>query len=140
MFKKINPKTFPSLEAQVASISDDIAYNNHDLEDGLRANLFTLNKLSTIPFISNLVKKHLRNIHKFRREIIIGQIVRELINLMVIDVIKVTNKNLRKSDPQSINDIYKQEHLIVDFSSKMKNILNYSKHINYVNYIFIRVF
>ena len=106
----------------MASISDDIAYNNHDLEDGLRANLFTLNKLSTIPFISNLVKKHLRNIHKFRREIIIGQIVRELINLMVIDVIKVTNKNLRKSDPQSINDIYKQGHLIVDFSSKMKVI------------------
>ena len=122
LFKKINPKTFPSLEAQVASISDDIAYNNHDLEDGLRANLFTLSKLSTIPFISNLVKKHLRNIHKFRREIIIGQIVRELINIMVIDVIKVTNKNLRKSDPQSINDIYKQEHLIVDFSGKMKMI------------------
>ena len=58
----------------------------------------------------------------FRREIIINQIVRDLINLMVVDVINTTNKNLKKSSPQSINDIYKQDHLIVDFSDKMKKI------------------
>ena len=58
----------------------------------------------------------------FRREIIINQIVRDLINLMVVDVINTTNKNLKKKKPQSINDIYKQDHLIVDFSDKMKSI------------------
>ena len=58
----------------------------------------------------------------FRREIIISQIVRDLINLMVIDVINTTNKNLKKSNPQSINDIYNQDRLIVDFSYKMKTI------------------
>ena len=90
---KINFKSYPSLEAQVAAISDDIAYNNHDLEDGLRAKLFTIKEISSIPYISEIINKHIKNIKKFRREVIINQIVRDLINLMVVDVIKTTNKN-----------------------------------------------
>jgi len=124
---KISFNSYPSLEAQVAAISDDIAYNNHDLEDGLRAELFTIKKFSTIPFISKLIKKHLNKIKNFRKEIIINQIVRDLINLMVVDVINTTNKNLMKINPQHINDIYNENRKIVDFSQKMKNIDNQIK-------------
>ena len=110
------------MEAQVAAISDDIAYNNHDLEDGLRAGLFTIKKFNSIPFVSQLIKKHIQNIKSFRREIIINQIIRELINVMVLDVINTTNRNLKKNNPKSIKDIYKQDRLIVDFSDKMKKV------------------
>ena len=130
---KIDFNAFPSLEAQVASISDDIAYNNHDLEDGLRANLFTIEKFTSIPFISDLVNKHIKHIKNFRREIIINQIVRDLINFMVIDVINTTNKNLEKIKPKSTNDIYKQNYLIVDFSSKMKKVVFQVKNFLKIN-------
>ena len=123
LFKnKIIFDAYPSLEAQIAAISDDIAYNNHDLEDGLRAGLFTIEKFNSIPFVSKLINKHVNNTKNFRREIIINQIVRELINVMVVDVINTTNRNLKKYNPQSIKDIYKQDHLIVDFSDKIKKV------------------
>ena len=120
--KKIDFKSSPSLEAQISSISDDIAYNNHDLQDGLRAGLFSIDKISTIPFISGLIKKHHKQLKNFRKEIIINQIVRDLINLMVIDIINTTKKNLKKNKLKNINDIYRQKNKIVDFSKKTREI------------------
>ena len=69
-----------------------------------------------------MINKHVNNTKNFRREIIINQIVRELINVMVVDVINTTNRNLKKYNPQSIKDIHNQDHLIVDFSDKMKKV------------------
>ena len=68
------------------------------------------------------MKKHIKNLKNFRREVIINQIVRDLINSMVIDVINTTNINLKGINPKSVNDIYAQSHLVVDFSKKMKKI------------------
>ncbi len=55
---KINFSLRPSLEAQLASISDDIAYNSHDLEDGLKSNLFNLKDLNDIPILKKVISKH----------------------------------------------------------------------------------
>jgi len=118
--KKIYFKNYPSLESQVAAISDDIAYNNHDLQDGLRANLFTIEQISSITNISHITKYHMKNITKFRKEVIINQIIRDLINMMVNDVINVAKKNLKKIKPNSVKDIYENNSLIVDFSNEMK--------------------
>ena len=125
--KKINFSKYSSLESQVASISDDIAYNNHDLEDGLRAGLFKISQINSIPQLSKIIKKHIKNSKIFRKEVIINQIVRDLINLMVMDVIKTTNKNLKKIKPKSVNDIYRTNFLVVDFSDKMKKLVKQIK-------------
>ena len=117
--KKINFKKNSSLEAQIASISDDIAYNSHDLEDGLRAKLFRLEDLKKITILESILKKHYRKFKKFPQDLILRQIIRETINQMVEDVIINTKKNLSKYNIKTVNDVYKCKYSIVCFSKKM---------------------
>ena len=117
--KKIDLRKNPSLEAQISSISDDIAYNSHDLEDGLNAHLFDLNDLMEIPVLSDIVKKHRKRIKNHNKELIVRQIVRETINEMVKDIIINTKKNLLKYKIKNINDIHKSKRPIVCFSLSM---------------------
>jgi len=117
---KINFNQSPSLEAQIASISDDIAYNSHDLEDGLNAKLFTLKDISKIPILNSLIKRHKTKIAKYSQELVLRQIIREIINEMVKDVILNTNKNLKKNNIKNIKDVYKSKYPLVSFSNKMK--------------------
>ena len=116
---KINFYNSPSLEAQIASISDDIAYNSHDLEDGLRAKLFKLNDLKNLPIIKSILKKHNKKFKKFSQELVLRQIIRDIINEMVKDIILNTKTNIRKNKIKNINDIYNSQHSIVCFSKKM---------------------
>ncbi len=117
---KINFASSPSLEAQIASISDDIAYNSHDLEDGLKSNLFHLRDLAKIPILNKIVLKHKKNIKKHNIDLIIRQIVREIINEMVNDIITNTKKNIKKNDVRNLNDVFKSKYPLVTFSYKMK--------------------
>ena len=121
LFKnKINFFLSPSLEAQVASISDDIAYNSHDLEDGLKSNLFKLEDLKKIPILNKIISNHKKKLKKFSLDLVIRQIIREIINEMVKDIIKTTKRNLKKYKILNLNDVYKCKHPIVTFSLKMK--------------------
>ena len=117
--KKISFQNSPSLEAQIASISDDIAYNSHDLEDGLRAQLFKLKDLKNIPVLNLILKKHNRKFKRFSQDIILRQIIRDIINEMVKDIIFNTTKNIKKNNIKSIYDVYKSKNPIVCFSEKM---------------------
>ena len=117
---KIKFNTFPSLEAQIASISDDIAYNSHDLEDGLKSNLFKLKDLEGIPVLKKIIHKHKKNIKSYSVDLIIRQIVREIINEMVKDIITTTKKNIKKYKLENLNDVYKSNNQVVTFSKQMK--------------------
>ena len=117
---KIKFTLSPSLEAQIASISDDIAYNSHDLEDGLKSNLFSLKDLKKIPILKNIVSKHIKKSKNFSMDLIIRQIVREIINEMVKDIIETTKQNLKKNKIKNLNDVYNSNYPIVTFSKQMK--------------------
>ena len=116
---KINFKKNASLEAQLASISDDIAYNSHDLEDGLRANLYKIEDLKNIPILSEIVRKHRVYIKTKGTELMIRQVIRDTINEMVNDVISTTKKNIKEKKIIYINDIYNNKNALVSFSREM---------------------
>ena len=116
---KIKFSFSPSLEAQIASISDDIAYNSHDIEDGLKANLFNLRDLEKIPVLNKIVLKHKKKIKKNSMDLVIRQIVREIINEMVKDLIKTTQINIKKNKINNISDVFKSKYPLVTFSKKM---------------------
>ena len=116
---KINFLKNPSLESQISSISDDIAYNSHDLEDGLKAGLFNIDDIDEIPVISNIVNKHKNKLKKNERELALRQIIRDIINEMVKDVIINTKKNLKKEKIKNIKDVYKIDMQLVTFSEEM---------------------
>jgi len=109
-----------SLEGQIAAISDDIAYNSHDLEDGLKSNLFKLNDLKNIPILNKIISKHRSKFTKYSVDLIVRQIIREIINEMVKDVIKTTEKNIKTNKIKNLKEVYNSEKKIVCFSYKMK--------------------
>ena len=113
-------KTYPSLEAQISAISDDIAYNNHDIQDGIKANLFKLEELVEINFFRDIYKKYKNKISKKNYKIATYQIIRDSIDLMIKDLINNTKRNISYNKIKSLKDIDKTNFLIVDFSDKIK--------------------
>ena len=118
---KIKFSNNTSLEAQIAAISDDIAYNSHDLEDGLKSNLFKLSDLKNIPILNKIIFKHKKKLRKYSIDLIVRQVIRETINVMVSDVISTTKKNIKSNNIKNLKDVYKSKKQIVGFSNKMKN-------------------
>ncbi len=116
---KINFQRGPSLESQVSSISDDIAYNSHDLEDGIKADLFKIEELDDIPVLSEIVYKHKKKLRKYNRELVLREIIRDTINEMVKDIAINTRKEIKKQKVKNIKDIYAAKFPLVCFSSKM---------------------
>ena len=117
---KINFLSSPSLEAQLAGISDDIAYNSHDLEDGFRAKLYTIEDLQNIPVLSKIITTQTKFIKKRGSDLVIRQIIRATINEMVKDIILNTKKNIKKHNINSIKDIYRTQIPLVSFSKEMQ--------------------
>ena len=120
----INFKIYPSLEAQISALSDDIAYNNHDIQDGINANLFKLEELIEINFFRDIYKKYKKKINKQNYKIATYQIIRDSIDLMIKDLINNTKNNLRLNNIKTFKDINKTSFLMVNFSDKIKNSEN----------------
>jgi dGTPase len=118
---KINFNTYPSIEAQISAISDDIAYNNHDIQDGIQANLFKLEELVEIDFFKSIYLKYKNKINKKNYKIATYQIIRDSIDLMIRDLLTNTQKNLKELKIKSTKEVAKSDKLIVSFSNKLEN-------------------
>ena len=119
---KIKFKQSASLEAQISAISDDIAYNNHDIQDGIRAKMISLDELIEINFFKDIYNFHKKNIKTNNKEILIYQIIRDSIDLMVKDLIKNTIDNLKTNKVKSVKDVFEIKKPIVIFSEKFIDI------------------
>ncbi|UCD55242.1 MAG: deoxyguanosinetriphosphate triphosphohydrolase [Candidatus Omnitrophota bacterium] len=114
-------KGSPSLEAQVVNIADEIAYDNHDLDDGLTSGLINEDALDNIPLwkgICNIIKK---NYPKMPKKIRKSQIIRALIDMQVTDILKNTEARLKKFKIKSFKDVKNFPEKIVAFSGEMDN-------------------
>ena len=120
--RKINFKKYPSLEAQIAAMSDDIAYNNHDIQDGIHAGLFKLKDLTEIDFFNQILKFNKKKIKGKNEQILIYQIIRDSIDLMVKDLINNTLKNIKYYKINNIKKVYNCSDSIVKFSDKFNLI------------------
>ena len=112
---------YSSLEAQIASISDDIAYNNHDIDDGLRAGFFTFNELRQLPLIGNIVERLPRNFETRDIQRINNEITRRSTNLMISDIIINIKKNIELEQVTNLRQIRSLKKPIVNFSNEMKS-------------------
>lgn len=114
-------KNFPSLEAQISAISDDIAYNNHDIEDGLRAALFEIEELFSLPVIGKIYQEILAKYPKIKREMLVGEAKKRMTLAMVTDVIAQTQKNLSDNKIDSEKSIREAGKLLVNFPPEMES-------------------
>ncbi|MCP4074217.1 MAG: deoxyguanosinetriphosphate triphosphohydrolase [Hyphomicrobiales bacterium] len=110
---------YSSLEAQCAAIADDIAYDAHDLDDGIRAGLFDLDNLEELPFIGETLMKVRKQYPGLDAKRVAHEIVRRQITAMVEDVIRTTVDRLERIKPDSDSDIRNAGRTIVTFSDQM---------------------
>ena len=113
--------TWPSLEAQVAAVSDDIAYDNHDIDDGLRAGLLELGEVVEVPLVAEGWAAVSRRWPSVAQDRLIGELIREQIGRMVNDVIAESRRRIAEADPANIDDVHRQPRSLVAFSDAMAN-------------------
>ena len=111
--------TYGSAEAQVAAISDDVAYNHHDLHDGLRAELFSTDELAELPILNDCFARvdHLYpDLNYYRRR---HEALRRFFGVLVEDVIAVAEEQIAELNPQSATDIRHAGHQMIRFSDPL---------------------
>jgi dGTPase len=132
----------PSLEAQIANLADEIAYNNHDVDDGLRSGLVVLEQLATVP----LVATHLQQVRQKHPDLperrVVHETVRRMINTLVTDLIQQSQRNLEAQQVKSVEDVRNAPGLIAfsaDISEQQRTLKTFLRTHLYRHYKVMRM-
>jgi dGTPase len=109
----------PSLEAQIANLADEIAYNNHDMDDGLRAGLITIEELQAVPLFQRALADVTATYPEVSGRRLIHEIIRRMINRVVTDLIETTTKALTAAAPRTVDDVRVRNAPLVNFSERV---------------------
>jgi dGTPase len=117
---KIDLTTCASAEAQVAAIADDIAYNAHDIDDGLRAQLFDVIDLGDVPLAGEALSDVLRAWPRLDQTRLVHETVRRVMSAMINDVIAQTRRQVKASGVASADEVRERREPVVAFSAQMR--------------------
>jgi dGTPase len=106
----------PGLEAQLANIADEIAYNNHDVDDGLRAGLITVEELMAVELFAGHYAPAVTGRRRMSRRVLIHETVRRMINAVVTDLLTATRERIEAAAPESIEAVRDRARPLVGFS------------------------
>jgi dGTPase len=110
----------PSLEAQLANVADEIAYNHHDIDDGLRASLIPLEKLRDVALFREVERETRQRWPELDAKRMRYTVIREMLNRFVLDLIETSTRRLRESAPADIEAVRAQSRPLVEFSAGMR--------------------
>lgn len=112
-------RTQPSIEAQIANLADEIAYNNHDIDDGIRSGLLSVNQLRELTLFNQHYEQVKQQAPKASGRRLVAEIIRAMINTLVVDLTTNTQANLRQHRPDSV-DAVRQLPPVVAFSPEIR--------------------
>ncbi len=118
----LESSTHASLEAQIAAIADDIAYNSHDIDDALRAGIISVRQLHQVDLLSEIIDEINKIYPDISNSRIGHEIQRRLITKLIEDVIYTTKANIEKLAPKNVADVRNNTKTIVCFSAKMATL------------------
>jgi dGTPase len=112
--------SYAGAEAQIAALSDDIAYNNHDIDDGLRAGLFAMADLAAVPLVGPVMARLLAEHGEAEPSRLAHELVRRLINIMVGDLLAETRQRIQRLQPRSADEVRRLGRPLAGFSEAMQ--------------------
>jgi dGTPase len=113
--------TFAGPEAQVAALSDDIAYNNHDIDDGIAAGLFTVEDLMALPVVGDVFRSVRIEYPAIDDRMVTYEAVRRLIGLWINDLLEETRARVKRHKPKSAADVRALDEPLVAFSKELES-------------------
>ena len=120
----LEPSTHAGIEAQIAALSDDIAYNNHDIDDGVWSKLITITDLKQIDLVGDVFGEVEREFPFIDERRTVLEAVRRLIGIWVTDLVEETNRRIQEYEPKNAQDVRSLSTPIVGFSRHIKRQLH----------------